>query len=513
MSKCYRTVHSISRFRLIFFVLSLGWLACHCAAGREITLDDAIGMAVDRTPRGDIIKGREEVAQQNYYARRINFLVPEISINGELPSYSNDESYRFFGADPSKSLYKTRDLDFNSFIELKQNILLTGGTLTATANLNRLDRRYPDTRFISDSGLFVDELSSRGFFNFTLEQQLFRPSAAKNELENKRDEAQIATLTRHDDQATLTKEVIDAYVGMLQMQLKKELYGDKLRSARVQAEIDSLKLIDGVVSEEDFLLSASARLDAELESFEIENQARDVQRDLAMLLDIDITEDIQLVEPQVEEHLDDQRQERLLSSWERSVPIQKAELEYDMAKRNAEFAAAGHGITGDLRANYSFGRQNVETERFNPTENNRVSQDDNIKTQGWTLMLQVRYPLWDGGAGAAAVKAARFEAEQARLEWESEQRDARNAINNLVNQLDVSYRRLGIIHKQIDLAKENLDIARGRYEDGSISELTYLESEIFLLETKDKYLDELKMYLTNQTELQATFLDGWDQKS
>jgi outer membrane protein TolC len=77
---------------------------------------------------------------------------------------------------------------------------------------------------------------------------------------------------------------------------------------------------------------------------------------------------------------------------------------------------------------------------------------------------------------------------------------------NLVNQLDVSYQRLGIIRKQIGLAEERLEIAKGRFDDGRISQLTLLESDIFLLETKDRYLEELKKYLLSRIELESQYI-------
>ena len=45
-----------------------------------------------------------------------------------------------------------------------------------------------------------------------------------------------------------------------------------------------------------------------------------------------------------------------------------------------------------------------------------------------------------------------------------------------------------------------------RFDDGQISELTFLESKVFLFETKDKYFEELKKYLTNRVELEGKFI-------
>ena len=156
-------------------------------------------------------------------------------------------------------------------------------------------------------------------------------------------------------------------------------------------------------------------------------------------------------------------------------------------------------MTGDLQASYSLGRGNVETEFADFT------LDDDINTRGWGVSLNVRVPVWDGGAGNAAVKAAEFEAEQARLEYEQAVRDARARIASLLNDLNVSYQRLDIIRRQVELARNRLSIAETRFQDGQISEISYLESRVFFHQQRDRYLEELKTYLTKRMELEYEF--------
>ncbi|MDZ4723636.1 MAG: TolC family protein [candidate division Zixibacteria bacterium] len=466
------------------------------AKARDLTLDEAIDIALGRTARGEMIKGNLEVAEQNYSAKRINFYLPAISINGSVPSYSSNKSYdEFFG---QKGLVPRRNVDFNSFIELKQS-LLTGGDLTVRANLLNQAERYPDFRapFSLDSVVFDD--TRRGFFDFSFSQPLLKPSSAKNELHNRRDDLEIAKVNRYEAEAALKKEVVEAYMGTLKTTLQSELYGNKLNAATLKTAIDSAKLIDGVVSEETYLTSTSTRLDAELQQFEIQTTAEQTKRDLAILLDIDVAEAINATEPVITNHFDPATKERLINGWESSVSIHKAEHEFFKAKRAADFSAAGHGLTGDLGLNYSFGRGKVETRRVDGVFNN------DIKTSSYGISLNFKLPVFDGGSGSAAVKASRFQADQARLEYQRAQKTARAAIINLVNQIDVSYRRLEIFRKQIDLAQNRLSIAKGRYEDGQISEITYLGSKIFHLEARDKYLDELKTYLINRIDLESKF--------
>ena len=132
---------------------------------------------------------------------------------------------------------------------------------------------------------------------------------------------------------------------------------------------------------------------------------------------------------------------------------------------------------------------------------------EDIPTSNWTVALNFKLPIWDGGAGSAAVRAARYQAEQARYEFTRAKRSARARIVNLTNQLDVSFLRLDIIRQQIDLAGERMNIAEGRFVDGRISESTLLESKIFVAETRHSYLDEMKTYLLNRIELDSQYLD------
>jgi outer membrane protein TolC len=180
-----------------------------------------------------------------------------------------------------------------------------------------------------------------------------------------------------------------------------------------------------------------------------------------------------------------------------TTAIRKAECEYRKASRQA---AAGHGVTGDLRANYYFGRGRVKTEYHDE------NVEDDIDTSGWGVSLMVRVPVWDGGAGGAAVKAARLQAEQARLEYENKVKDARAGIVTLLHDLDASSQRLDIIKHQIELAAERLRIAESRYQDGQISQITFLESRIRYGEHQDRHLEALAEYLVLRLDLEHRFL-------
>lgn len=474
-------------------------------AARDLTLQQALDIALNQTARGGMIRGRADVAEMKYQAKHINFYVPQVSINGTLPTYSEDQSYRPFTSQYDKQLFKTRSLEFTSYLQASQS-LITGGVVTAQANLLAQDNRYPDTHFERSLNLFVNENTSQGSLNLTLQQPLLRPSSAKFELNNAKDDFSIATMTKREEQSTLEGEVIDAYVNLLRLSVKRDMYTDAYESAQLQAEIDSSKFAEGILSEEDFLLSASARLDAELAKFEVETQTEDQRRKLALLLDIDVSEELKLKEPEVTSHFTEQDKQQMIDSWETTVPVRKAEVQYRKSGRSADYNASGHGLTGDLQASYSVGRQNISTERLDSLGGSNRTAHENVSTSGWSVALVLALPIWDGGSGRAEVEAARFEAEQYRLEYQQARQNTRAEVVNLVNQVDVSYRRLQIMKKQIDLAANKLKIAQARFDNGEISEITLLESKVFLLDSRDKYLEELNTYLTDRTTLEGMFL-------
>jgi outer membrane protein TolC len=219
------------------------------------------------------------------------------------------------------------------------------------------------------------------------------------------------------------------------------------------------------------------------------------------LLDVASTEEIEPSAPNEIAHPDEAAQQRYLSAWEDCIPLVKAKHEYDKAKRTADYTAGSHGLTGTFQATYGLDRGEVSDNR----EGRVVSQD--VETDSWSVSVNFSYPIWDGGASGAAVKAARLSAEQARLEYQKTEKSVQAEIAALINKLNVSYRKLDVLKQKIAIEQSKLDIARSRLDDGQISELTFLDERVSFLEARSKYLDELKTYFSTKVDLESKYLD------
>jgi outer membrane protein TolC len=460
-----------------------------------LTLEGAVERALGRTSRARLIRGDEEIAKETYHAKRLNFYLPTISINGATPSYETDQSYRFFGGSSRKQLYKTTDFGVTSFIKLEQD-LVTGGALTMTANLASTQNKYPDTSPSAIAGTFLDERSRRGFFDFILEQPILRPSAARHDLHTAGSDKELAALTRADEEARLETEVKGAYLDVLLAEVDERWRATLHEQAEQQAEIDSTKWQDGVISKDAWLASALERLDAELAHRASEGTLAEKRRQLALLVDADPSTIFELQEPGTGAPIDPAQFEAWTAGWERASNVRRAEIDAEKARRNASYAAAGRGLTGDLRASYSSGQGEVRLEG---------QPDESIDTEGWAVALNVSYPLWDGGASGAASRAEAISAARADLELSRARQEARSTILRLVNEVSVGYRRLEIHRTQIELAGEGVAIAESRRAEGRLSDIGYLEAEAKLLETRSTYLTELKTYLANRGTLEGQF--------
>jgi len=477
-------IFSKSSVVVLFILFSL-----QSIPARDISYEEALDIALHRSSRGEIIRGNLEVAEKNYFAKRVGFWVPEISIRGSVPAYESNEDYTYLPGTDQKVLGKRTTVDWDSYVNLDQN-LISGGKLTFQAFLRSNDWEYPQR------GVIVDEQRRLGSFNLTLDQPILKPSDPKNELNNKKDDFEIARITRQEETASLMEELTEAYFGVLQMTLHKQITSEKLESAKLKTGIDSIKFFEEVISEEDWLISSSERLDAELEQFDIENSLTTKQRELVMILDLEINENLVLSPPKDIRELTPEQSKRFLASADNSNSVKKAEREYKKAQRSSKYEASSKGLTGTLTANYS---------KESGWVNTSVQDREDLNLNTWGIKLDFNYPIWDGGASGASVQAAQLQAEQSRIEYEKALKSSRSEIESLINSVNISAKKLKVLKQQIDLSKNRRDIAEFRFNDGQISKITYFETSITYLEAQNNYLEELKNYLIDTYKLESNF--------
>lgn len=491
----------IKKITFLFSLLIIS-LSLQAQDKKVVSLNDALDIALNKSSKGQIIRDALEVSEQQYHAEKINFYVPDISINGQLPYYNVSESFDNLYGRTEKSLNRRTNFNFDADITMEQS-LITGGELTIKGNLYNKESVYPIVRqqFINDSTFTnyivdVTQTDKQGFFNFSFTQPLLKPSSPKNDLHNRKDDLEIARITQLEEKTTLKKEVVEAYFGVLQLQIQLDIENDQAEMAKLKKDIDSLKYLDGILSEEEWLTSSSDNLDASLEMMDKENELTNQYQEFALLLEMDPSTIVDTKIPVLPEHPGIDIQNHLLSNWEYSAPVKKANYSFSKADRQADFLAGSYGINGLLEANYSLGRGDVEIDDIRNTNN----------TDSWGVSVNLNIPIWDGGKKKSEVNAARLEAKRQQIELDQTKKSVQADLSNLVNKLNVSNKKLDVLNRQIKLAEDKLNIAKYRFEDGQISDLEFLESKVYYLEAQDNYLEELKTYYLTKVELEGMYI-------
>ena len=479
--------------RLKICIIACFFLLCYSASAIELSLSDAVNIALKKSNRGVLIEGDLEVAQEQYNAKRINFYLPEISINGKLPVYSVFESFDYLPGQADKTLNRRTNFDFDADITLKQS-LITGGDFTLQSRLFNRDLKLPQVDSLRNI-IEVNQINKQGQFDFSFTQPFLKPSQPKFDLKNKKDDLKIAEIIKIEESTNLKVEVVEAYFGILQSKLQFDIEKHKTESAQIQKFIDSSKFSEGILSEESWLTSESDLLDAELEMFDKENNRVEKEKELALLLDLDYSDEIITTTPIITEKLSESQKKIYLSSWESSLSLLKAKHDYDKSKRTADFTASSHGLTGTIEANYSIVRGDIAIQGLTSINN----------TDSWGLSVNFTLPIWDGGSKGAEIKAARISAKKSLITFEKAKKSAKAKIKTIINKLEFSYRKLFVLKKQIKLADDKLNIATFRHKDGQISTFEFLKSKIYYLESQDKLLLELKEYFKSKFELEGTF--------
>ena len=101
--------------------------------------------------------------------------------------------------------------------------------------------------------------------------------------------------------------------------------------------------------------------------------------------------------------------------------------------------------------------------------------------------ISLEFPLYDGGLTKAKVRQARGELEKSQANLESLRQDVVLEVEQAYSELRNSEEAIGAAEKIVEQAKENLDLANGRYEVG-------VGSPVEVTDATENYMDAQKDY-------------------
>lgn len=449
-------------------VLAALLLPCRGAA-RELTLtlDDAIAMARVQSVDAAVALDELKTAYWQWRSYRAERL-PEVTLSATLPSY-NDRYTAYMNQDGEYSYVRTHNLDAQAELSVKQNIPLTGGTVSLSSSLDYM-RQFEDggsNRFLSIPVALTLEQPVFGVNTFRWDSRI-EPVRFR--------EAKAAFLSATEDVALTT---VNYFFTLIMSHENVAIAEQNLANADKLYAVAVEKRKMGQISENDLRQMELNVLDARADLTECRSTLKSDMFTLRSFLDLG--EDVEIV-PMVPEAIPaahityDDALERALANnkFAKNIFRRQLEADYEVAKAKGDLRQiklyAQAGFTGtDRRFDHAYDR----------LRGNQM------------IEVGVSIPLVDWGKRRGKVKVA----ESNRRVVQSRLRQETLDFNQ---QLFVLVERFGNQQQQLDIALRANEIADQRYNTnfetfmiGKISTLDLNDSQTTKDESKRRYINEL----------------------
>ena len=447
-----------------------------------LTLDDAIAMA--RVRSVDAAEAIDELRSAYWQWRTFRAdQLPELSFNATLPSYAREYT-SYMNEQGDYSFVGTNTLQATGELSIKQNIPLTGGTVSVNSSLDFL--RQFDGRVGNRFRSIPVAL--------TLSQPLFGVNTMKwdRKIEPVRyTEAKAAFLSATEDVARLT---VDHYFSLLMSRENVAIAQQNLANAEKLYAVAKEKREMGKISKNDLMQMELNLLQAQSELTDYTSQLKADMFQLRAFLDID--EDVEIVPevpenvPRAEVNFDSALQHALTNNkFVKTMLRRQLEADYEVARAK--------GNLREINLFVQLGYTGTDTEFSGAYRNLRSNQ---LASVGISL------PLVDWGKRRGQVKVA-----------ESRRRVTQSTIRrenmNFNQDLFILVERFNNQQQQLDIALRAADIASRRYQTnvetymiGMLSTLELNDSRTSKDTSRRDYINNLYRYWSYWYQLRSVTL-------
>ncbi|MEZ5358428.1 MAG: TolC family protein [Candidatus Zixiibacteriota bacterium] len=495
---------------LVVFIISF---MISSAFAEEYTLEQTLERLLDKSTRGQIIKGQFEVSQAKFNAEKIGYYLPEISLNSTVPSLTETENFAQFYGFTDPILAKRRTNSRTGDIRLQHKVI-TGGDITIRGYVYWRDAKYPSTINVydEDRGEYVSYLVTakdktlRNTLSFEFSQPIFNTSDSRSAYNSAKTNMEQAQIQWRVDQADLKKEGVTAFFDLLMVGLDKDMADKNSKLAVFNAQWDSVKYADGIMTEEEWVESQSTRLEKRLALYDAEASYEEKLNEYKHLLDIPNEQSIALQSPPTPSMPAASKIQWLKANAEYTAETELARMKMESSERDLKNTRSGGGLNGTLRATYQLGKEDVTISKEYQNDDIYLNDinDNNNDTKDWQISVELSYPLWDGGASKANVRSSELAYESSRLEYLAAQRNAKNKMEIAIKRMEINFSKLQLLEDELKLADKKLKEAKDKFQEGLISEGDLLENEVYYLEAAKNRLTTLKDYYHDLIELEKT---------
>ena len=448
---------------LLLFGLFLSISIC---SQKLVTLDQAINIAQKNSPDYKALINQNQASYWRYRRFKADFL-PQLSFDATLPQFRNSVN-RITLDDGSDDFRRSNQVRFDGRLSLNQNIALTGGTLSVSSQLERVNRFEPKESTGFAVVPFSLNYSQNSLFYNRFKWQkkiepLFYEEAKRNFIE-KMEQISLNTSRR--------------YFALLKAQVQSRISKSNYSNQDTLFQISKGRYKMGSIAENDLLQIELSVLDSENKVISENINFKKRSQDLSRYLDLD-TENLYLSVPKELTTFT----VTLEKALEEAKANRKAVIEFRrrrlQAEQNVAQVKGNNRLKMSLRANFGVSQQG---EAFN-----NLFQDFN---QQQNVVVSLGIPILDWGVSKSKrklveankdleinnIEVAQQQFEQEIylhvLNWENQ----RNILKTAKKAKEIGIRRYEITKKRFILGKIKITDLNIALQEKDRSVLRYLNS-------------------------------------
>jgi outer membrane protein TolC len=456
-------------------------------AAREInlTLDEAIDMA--RVRSVDAAEALDELRTAYWEWRTFRAdQLPEVMFKATAPAYANQYT-SYMNENGDYSFVRSKSLEAVGQLSIKQNVRLTGGTISLSSSLDFL-RQF-------DNG------STNSFMTIpvaiTLNQPIFGVNTMKWDARIepvKYAEAKAEFLSATEDVARLT---VEYFFTLIMSRENVDIAQQNLDNAEKLYAVAIEKRKMGQISENDLLQMELNVLSARSSLTDYKSTLKSSMFQLRTFLDLDEDVDIVPQVPSAVPHVDITYAEALdkaVNNNKQSKNMLRRQLEADYQ------VATAKGNLREINLFAQIGYTGADTQ-FNSAYNRLKANE--IAQIGFSI------PLLDWGKRRGKVKVAESNRRVTESTLRREKMDFDQQIFLLVERFTNQQSQLDIAARSDEIAQKRYATNVETYLIGKISTLDLNDSQVTKDESRREYVNELYKYWNYWYQLRSLTLYDW----
>ncbi len=437
-----------------------------------MTLDEAITTAREQSPTAMIAKYNFLAGYWRYRTYKAKFL-PSLNLNAALGSYSRCLA-KLQDAETGKFNYvENNNMNNTLSLSVDQNIGITGGTLSLTSSLNRLDQFAPNDNLTYNSTpvSLVYSQPINGYNSFRWEK-IIEPK-----------EYERIQRVYLESMESINVEATDRFFSVLSAQKNLEMAEKNFAATQLSVSIAEKRYEIGSITNNELLQLKMSLYNAQLSINDCRMSFESAMLDLRSYLGYNESVTIELIMPEMGPEIQLDYPDVLDRALKNSSANLSNELDMLSARQEVAEAKSNAGLKANLFAQFGV---NQKGERLADSYRNPMDQE--------IVGLSLSLPILDWGLGRGKIKLAKSREEVAKTQIEQTESEYRQEILIKVMQFNNQNMQCSISARNDSIAKLRYDITMERFKNGSISvtELNTAQTE------KDnavkRYISDLNNY-------------------